>query len=189
MESSVLDTSGLYEYLDGDYGIPLYEKARKCLCNVDLVMDEWLVHGYSGDIGSDIIKNGFSNGLSRESLNSYSMNYGIGEHVDSGYSWAYKAEYFTDKLRVVDYGNSILFQASGIEYCNYHDCDRQVIFYNKSAINRILIYKYDGILYGVGCINGSPLYVGYFGDVIEWCIKNFEQYKEHLLSNTEIPNQ
>lgn len=188
MESSVLDESVLNEYLDNDYGIPLYEKARKELCNVDLIMDEWLVHGYGGDVGSDIIKNGFSNGLSREALNGYSMNYGIGKHDDSGYSWAYKAEHFTDKCREVDYGNSILFQASGIEYCNYHDCERQVIFYNKSAINRILIYKYDGVLYGVGNINGSPLHVGYFGDVIEWCITNFEEYREQLLSNTEIPS-
>ena len=38
----------------------------------------------------------------------------------------------------------------------------------------------------MGNVNGKPLYIGYFGDVIEWCITNFNQYKSNLLNNDKI---
>lgn len=191
------------EYLDRNYGVPLYKKAQEEFDDVRIVKNEWLVHSYSGNIGGKIMTNGFSNGLSRDELNRHSMIWASGKHEDRGYSWAFKAEKFLNGGgRRSDYGNSILFQASGVEYYNPVDGNNQVMFYNKSARNKILIYEWDGeenkldkftnyhqkTLYGVGNINGKPLYVGYFGDVVDWCITNFTQYRKYLLSNSEIPH-
>lgn len=190
------------EYLDRNYGVPLYKKAQEEFDDVRIVKNEWLVHSYSGDIGGKIITNGFSNGLSRDELNRYSMIWASGKHEDHGYSWAFRAEKFLNSGGDTVYGNSILFQASGVEYYNPVDGNNQVMFYNKSARNKILIYEWDGeankldkftnyrkkTLYGVGNINGKPLYVGAFGDVVNWCITNFRQYRKYLLSNSEIPH-
>ena len=190
------------EYLDRNYGVPLYKMAQEEFDNVKIVKNEWLVHQYSGYIGKKIMTNGFSNGLSKDALTRDGMIWATGKHEDQGYSWAFKAEAFLNAEEHTDYENSILFQASGVEYYNPVDRNNQVMFYNKSAKNKILIYRWDGesnkldkftnyhrgTLYGVGNVNGKPLYVGSFSDVVEWCITNFVQYRKYLLSNSEIPH-
>ena len=193
------------EYLDKDYGIPLYNAAKKEFGDAKVVKTTWLVHSFGAGedkVAKNIIQNGFSNGLSKDELNRNSMTWATGKHEDEGYSWAYKADKFLKNgNRNTDYGSSILFQASGVEYFNPIDNKEQVMFYNKSAKNLILVYNWDGEenikdkystyhekenLYAVGNVNGKPLYIGYFGDVIEWCITNFNQYKNNLLSNDTI---
>ena len=193
----------LVEYLDKDFGVPLYNAAKKEFGDAQVVKTTWLVHSFTGNLAKEIMDNGFSNGLSKDALNRHDMTWATGKHEDNGYSWAYKAEDFmiTERRRKTNYGPSILFQASGVEYLNPVDGNKQVMFYNKSAKNRILIYEWDGEenirdkfptyhrkenLYAVGNINGKPLYIGYFGDVIEWCITNFAQYRKNLLGNDEV---
>lgn len=195
----------LLEYLDKDFGIPLYNAAKKEFGNAKVVKTTWLVHSFGvgeDKLAKNIMQNGFSNGLSKDDLNRQTMTWANGKHEDKGYSWAYKADKFIQKQnRKIDYGTSILFQASGVEYFNPADQKEQILFYNKSSKNRILIYNWDGEenkkdkftnyhekenLYAVGNVNGKPLYIGYFGDVIEWCITNFNQYKSNLLNNDKI---
>lgn len=193
----------LLEYLDKDFGVPLYNAAKKEFGDAQVVKTTWLVHSLGGEmLAKEIMHNGFSNGLSKDELNRYNMTWAKGKHEDKGYSWAYKADKFIQKQnRRSDYGTSILFQASGVEYFNPEDYNKQVMFYNKSAKNLILIYNWDGEenkedkfttyhekenLYAVGNVNGKPLYVGYFGDVVKWCITNFNQYRKNLLANDSI---
>jgi len=194
----------LMEYLDNDFGIPLYKAAKKEFGDAKIIKNTWLIHSFGGDerLAKKIMNNGFGNGLSKDELNRDGMTYsGNKKHEDKGYSWAYKAEDFIGKNRTCNYGSSILFQASGVEYFNPMDLHNQIMFYNKSAKNCILIYDWDGEeniknkfsnyhkkdnLYAVGNINGRPLYIGYFGDVINWCITNFNQYKNNLLNNDTV---
>ena len=189
----------LREYLEKDYGVPLYHAAKEHLEEVGVVKNEWLIHfADSSDIAEKIMQTSFSNGLSKDELDYHSLTWAQGKHEDKGYSWAFKANSFIDDEES-PWGTCILFQGSGIEYYNEVDCNTQVIFYGKNAYNKILIYEWNGgsrfenkyedygsDLYGVGNINGKPLFIGEFNEVVKWCIVNFHQYRRLLLSNTEI---
>lgn len=192
----------LNEYLDKNYGIPLYHTAKKELEGTRFIKPCWLIHGTLPSSGSDIILNGFSNGISKEGLNRQNLTYsGNAPHSDEGYSYAYKAkDFYERKSGDMCY---ILFWSSGVEYFNRMDGEFQILFYNKNAKNRILIYEWNGEeniygdakfetfrekqLYGVGNLNNKPLYVGTLGDVIKWTITNFRQYKRNLTTNNKIP--
>ncbi len=206
------------EYLDKDYGTPLYKFAKKNFDDVGVVKKQWLVHcAWDDESAESIMKNGFTNGVSKDNISWDSLtDASTAERSDRGYAWAYKAD---DIINPKDYDTfeynkyvgmdtSLLFQASGVEYYNEFDDEMQVIFDNKSPQNMILIYKWDGLgnqknkyashefirnnvedneeLFGVGNVNGKPLYVNTFGNVVKWCIDNFGQYRKYLLSNKTV---
>lgn len=192
----------LNEYLDKEYGAPLYHAAQKELDGVSFIKPCWLIHGTFPREACDIIINGFSNGISKEGLNRSNLTYSNNApHSDEGYSYAYKAEDFFNK-RGVDMCY-ILFWSSGVEYFNRMDGEYQILFHNKNTKNRIMIYEWNGEeniqgdekfktfrekqLYGVGNVNNKPLFVGKLGDVIKWVITNFEQYRDNLTTNHIIP--
>lgn len=192
----------LNEYLDKDYGLPLYHTSQKVLDGTKLVKPCWLIHGTDTNTARNIIRDGFSNGVSKDGLNRANLTYSNNApHSDKGYSYAYKAEdWFNSNGTYLCY---VLFYASGIEYFNRMDREWQILFYNKNTKNRVLIYKWNGEanlkgdekfetfrekqLYGVGNINNKPLFVGKLGDVIKWTITNFTQYQKHLTTNNKIP--
>lgn len=192
----------LNEYLDKEYGVPLYHTAQKELDGTRFIKPCWLIHGTFPKVACDIIINGFSNGVSKEGLNRQNLTYsGNAPHSNKGYSYAYKAKDFYERQSGdICY---ILFWSSGVEYFNRMDGDYQILFHNKNTKNRIMIYEWNGEenidgdakfatfrekqLYGVGNVNNKPLYVGVLGDVIKWTITNFRQYQRNLTTNNKIP--
>lgn len=206
----------LNEYLDKEYGMPLYKVAKKELDDANVVKKQWLIHcAWSDEAAESIMKNGFTNGVSKDDISKDTLtNSRFAERTDRGYAWAYKADDLINQKdygtfeynKYAGYGSTILFQASGVEYYNDIDDEMQVIFDNKSPQNMILIYEWDGLanvknkfsshesikneegeeLFGVGNVNGKPLYVNSFENVVKWCIDNFTQYRKYLLSNKTV---
>ena len=199
------------EYLDKDYGMPLYNTAKKELDSVNVVKTTWLVHcAWDDESAESMMRNGFTNGVSKEELGYNALTNSLkAKRSDRGYAWAYEVkDVLMGDCTHAGKATSILFQASGVEYYNDWDEEMQVIFDNKTPKNMILVYEWDGFenkkdvfkryvdgfddsmpedkLFGVGNINGKPLYVGKFNDVLKWCVTNFQQYKKYLLSNKDV---
>jgi hypothetical protein len=201
----------ILEYLDKDYGIPVYRTAQKELISANVVKTTWLVHTVASDSDAEsIMNNGFTNGVSKDELGYGALTNSLNaKRSDRGYAWAYELDdVLMGDCKYAGIGTALLFQASGVEYYNDFDEETQVIFDNKSPKNMILIYEWDGFenkedkfkryvdgfddsmpedkLFGVGNVNGKPLYIGKFNDVLKWCVTNFRQYAKYLLSNKSV---
>ena len=75
------------EYLEKDYGSPLYNTLKKYYKDVEIVHDIWLLHLTKSPV--EIMTYGFSNGLSKDYMlnNPLSLDVsGFGEHEDKGYT-------------------------------------------------------------------------------------------------------
>lgn len=197
------------EYLDKETGTPLLRAARENdMDDARVVKDCWAVHFTEPEIALDIVKTGFRNGLSGKDLNKNTMTVSSnGKHVENGgYFYAYDAEDLEDAdsslLNVLSNGHAVMFRVNGVKYHNEIDDDDQIMFADNAVRDKILLYHWDGsvakggngnalveddTLWGVGCVNGSPLFHSTLGNVIKWVVKNFNQYRKQLVGNTEIP--
>lgn len=164
-----------------------------------LIKNEWLVH--FSDNAFQIAEQGFAYGTQDLNRLAYSGAGDIHNKFGEGYDFAYLADSAMDVM----YGNGnnystpkygsefVLFRASGVEVWHDGDEERQVIFYGPSAKSIIYIRKEQ---------SKSPQYYGddevwqvcdihnrrvIFEDVeleavINWAIKNYEQYKKRIVS-------
>lgn len=202
----------LKEYLDKEYGSLLYKYAKKYMNDygeTGLVKNEWLIHfPPSLEIAKNIVENGFSNGLSKDDLSVDTITIsGKGKHEDQGYSYAYMVDDIVDSnpSLIANANNDccVLFRANGVKFHNEYDNDTQVMFYNKAAKDRILLYRWEygiekgeekyedydlgiGGVWGVGNVKNSPLYTSSFARLIQWVIENSHQYAKYLFG-TDIP--
>lgn len=154
------------------------------------IRNEWLVHMTDNLCG--VSHEGFSIGVSIDEL-AYTPGRGTTKYkYGPGYNFAFTADE-ADHAERTGYGKyCVLFQASGVQIYHYGDEEEQVIFYGPSARNLIFITKaeygdYSGSWVIKSEITNRPIcHFEELQDCVYWAIKNFPQYRNHLVGR---PNQ
>jgi hypothetical protein len=171
-----------YTSASGDRDIPLFVVAsyKRDIHN------EWLVHMTNNLSG--ISNEGFNIGVTIDEL-AYTPGLGT---TNGKYGPGYNFAFTADEAYVAEhsgYGKyCVLFQGSGIMIWHYGDEQNQVIFYGPTAKNLIFITKSDE--YSNWCvksqITGRVLFdSALLEDVVDWCIRNFAQYHNHLTGKNQ----
>lgn len=171
-----------YTSASGDRDIPLFVVASY---KRD-VYNEWLVHMTDNLMG--VSNEGFNIGVSIDEL-AYTPGRGTPDYkYGPGYNFAFTANQ-ADEAERSGYGKyCVLFQASGVMIWHYGDEQDQVIFYGPSAKNLIFITRSDesGEWHVDSEITSRVLFSSsYLADVVDWCIRNFAQYHNHLTGRAQ----
>lgn len=150
-----------------------------------LIKNQWLIH-FTDDAES-IKEDGFKFGVNEMDKLGLTTHLSDFDKKYGGYNFAYTLNdylrYAKANSRTFKYGTqAVLFNASGIKLWHYADEEPQVIFYGNTAKNIIPITEGENAKYGV--FNTRRNYVIYenddFDKVVDWVIKNYVQYKNHL---------
>lgn len=154
------------------------------------IHNQWLIHFTNH--AHEIINKGFTQGTPNKSKVAYTCwVHSNDKHYKNGYLYGYKINDIPNDA--TKFGeDAILFQASGIEVYHRGDKEKQVIFHNQDAKNLIYIQcpdnfpnTYQNKLKDwtvASLITDEPLYTSdSIEDVIEWILKNFSQYRKHLI--------
>lgn len=148
-----------------------------------LIRNGWLV-SWTNDAHS-VARDGFTSGV--QIGNEYQL--GLSTHyTDESKSGGYTFSYSAERPKYYKYGDKygsevVLYQGSGVEAYHYGDEEQQVISIGKYARNLIPIFKGEGGDFYVGDDEEHPYAIGELEEVVNWCIKNFDQYKRKLVTN------
>jgi hypothetical protein len=144
----------------------------------NIVKNQWLVHETKYISYLDILKNGFTYGtmdMSRLGLTTMmkddSKKYG-------GFNFAYTVPDYK-KYGSFNYGDQVLiFKASGVRCWHNSDEEFQTIFTGNSATNIIGLTTDQNSEWSISTKTGKTLYKNDdINEVINWVVKNYEQYK------------
>lgn len=164
------------DVLSAEYPAWVYYNSPKIIKNT------WLVH-FTNNVDS-IVKNGFTKGVNE--IEKLGLTTHIGEFYKKygGYNFAYTIEDFkkyAKKEKEYKYGDSlVIFKSSGVRLFHTGDDEYQTIFWGKEAtcINGIKNENGDWVIknkIGKKIFESEKL-----ENVIDWFIKNYEQYRKVL---------
>lgn len=149
--------------------------------------NQWLIH-FSDNSNNIWLDQTFQYGLDDLSIIAYSTSYTKEAKKNGGYNFAY------DVSDYIKYGRSsyrsggwkygeeaVLFKASGVKVYHYGDEEPQVIFWGKSAHDIVYLRKGEDWQTINSKTNKIIFRAQTLPEVVNWTIKNFNQYKNVLL--------
>ena len=154
------------------------------------IHNEWLIHMTDSSNIPGLYKEGFSYGVDIDQLAYTPARGGIEYKYGAGCNFAFEVKdaYTAENS---GYGDcAVLFQASGIKIYHWGDDQGQVIFYGPSARNLIFIFRDDetGEWYVQSELTDRKLVeFDDLEDIVQWCINNFDQYRNHLIGRSSQP--
>jgi hypothetical protein len=155
-----------------------------------VIKNQWLIH--FTDFAEDIWNvQSFKYGVSNLDDLGYTTSFTHASKKDGGYNFAYDirdyAKYGRSSYKSGSwkYGSeAVLFKASGIKAYHYGDEEPQVIFVGNTA-HDIVYMKYNKTEGDWNIINSKTNKIIYraqtLPDIVNWTVKNFNQYKKVLL--------
>lgn len=152
---------------------------------IKILRNKWLVH--LTDNADGVVKDGFIYGV--DNIDKLGLTTYMGDFDKSygGYNFAYDindVERFGISGNGYKYGSeAVFFRASGAKISHYGDEEDQVIFYGKTATDRIPAYKGDDG-WELRSTKTDEIIVtkDNLGQLGEWIEKNFAQYSKSLIS-------
>lgn len=180
----VLSNTGHYN-LDGDGMTLLCSEYR------GIYKKDWILHFTDTKSAYDIQRNGFTHGtedveqlgLTTNTSKEYKQNGGF----NFGYNInTYKRYYKSTRWSDFKYGDvCVMATTSGIRTYHYGDEEEQIIFWGKTASNFVIIdsatnYDVKGDWVVADKHTDRPIYSSNFESVVDWVVKNYNQYKNVL---------
>jgi hypothetical protein len=181
-------TSYLFDYIQPKYRPTwVYYKTP-----VRLIKNTWLIHSTKKENVIDILKNGFTRGVSDMKILGLTTKFGDSEKNSGGYIFAHTIDDFVDygtrpsfnnsdvvKTKYGDGYNFIIFRSSGLLAYHKNDAEYQVILDGKTARDfvavkyveskwRIVNPKTGKFIFSSSDIHSIPL----------WVKKNYDQYRK-----------
>jgi len=154
-----------------------------------VVKNQWLIHFTNN--ADDIEQQGFTKGVNDMTKLGLTTNLSSFEKEYGGYNFAYTINDFKKYAGRgyhlgggYKYGSeAVIFMASGIRLWHNSDEEYQTIFYGNTARNIIAVTPCDDFKW---CIKSNKTGQRLFGtddleQIANWIIKNFEQYRKHLI--------
>jgi hypothetical protein len=146
-----------------------------------IVRNQWLVH--KTDDPDGIAYSGFTQGIGELDHLGLTTYFTDAAKKEGGYNFAFPANNTPGNIDKAYGSQAVMFTASGVQVYHYGDEEHQVIFWGRDARNIVPIY-YDGIWSLPGGSSGRPLFSSEkIDDVIDWVMKNFNQYSKLLVVN------
>lgn len=148
--------------------------------NPIIIKNQWLIH-FTNDADS-IVSDGFIYGVYDIDLLGLTTHLSNIEKSSSGYNFAYDVNdyerYAFHRFNELKYGKeAVLFKCSGVKMWHEGDREPQVIFNGESAFDRVAITRGYNADYAVHHKNGEIIFEDDLEKVVDWVIRNYNQYK------------